>query len=117
MDWDDMRRVAEAQKLLAGDCFFVKQSDWTLQMIERGGILQDATGQAHGSGQLDQRRPSSKAAEWSRGAFAENDPQTQSSRPTDTVRRAARLRASKYCQYEWQAQSDPAAVAHRRGTE
>ena len=34
MDWDDMRRVAEAQKLLAGDCFFVKQSDWTLQMIE-----------------------------------------------------------------------------------
>lgn len=34
MDWDDMRRVAEAQKLLAGDCFFVKQSDGTLQMVE-----------------------------------------------------------------------------------
>jgi len=34
MDWDDMRRVAEAQKLLAGDAFFVKQSDGTLQMVE-----------------------------------------------------------------------------------
>lgn len=34
MDWDDMRRVAEAQKLLAGDAFFVKQTDGTLQMIE-----------------------------------------------------------------------------------
>jgi hypothetical protein len=34
MDWDDMRRVAEAQKLLSGDCFFVKMADGTLQMIE-----------------------------------------------------------------------------------
>lgn len=34
MDWDDMRRTAEAQKLLAGDCFFVKMADGTLQMIE-----------------------------------------------------------------------------------
>ena len=34
MDWDDMRRVAEAQKLLAGDAFFVKLNDGTLQMIE-----------------------------------------------------------------------------------
>lgn len=34
MDWDDMRRVAEAQKLLAGDCFFVKLANGTLQQIE-----------------------------------------------------------------------------------
>ncbi len=34
MDWDDMRRVAEAQKLLAGDCFFIKLANGTLQQIE-----------------------------------------------------------------------------------
>jgi hypothetical protein len=34
MDWDDMRRTAESQKLLAHDCFFVKMADGTLQMIE-----------------------------------------------------------------------------------
>lgn len=34
MDWDDMRRTAEAQKLLAGDCFFVKLQNGTLQQIE-----------------------------------------------------------------------------------
>lgn len=34
MDWDDMRRVAESQKLLSGDCFFIKQSDGTLQLVE-----------------------------------------------------------------------------------
>lgn len=34
MDWDDFRRVAESQKLLTGDSFFVKLSDGTLQMVE-----------------------------------------------------------------------------------
>lgn len=34
MDWDDMRRTAESQKLLAGDCFFVKMANGTLQMVE-----------------------------------------------------------------------------------
>ena len=34
MDWDDFRRVAESQKLLTGDSFFVKLNDGTLQAIE-----------------------------------------------------------------------------------
>lgn len=34
MDWDDFRRVAEAQKLLSGDMFFVKLNDGTLQAVE-----------------------------------------------------------------------------------
>jgi len=34
MDWDDMRRVAEVQKILSNDCFFVKLAEGTLQLIE-----------------------------------------------------------------------------------
>ena len=34
MDWDDFRRVAESQKLLTGDAFFIKLADGTLQMVE-----------------------------------------------------------------------------------
>lgn len=34
MDWDDMRRVAEALKILTGDMFFVPLQEGTLQAIE-----------------------------------------------------------------------------------
>ena len=34
MDWDDMRRVSEAQKILAIDAFYVQMRDRTLQLIE-----------------------------------------------------------------------------------
>lgn len=34
MDWDDMRRVAEALKILTGDMFFVPLAEGTLQGIE-----------------------------------------------------------------------------------
>lgn len=33
-EWDDMRRIAEAQKILTGDMFFVKLAEGTLQMVE-----------------------------------------------------------------------------------
>ena len=34
MDWDDMRRVAEALKILTGDMFFVPLAEGTLQAVE-----------------------------------------------------------------------------------
>ena len=94
MDWDDMRRVAEAQKLLAGDCFFVKQSDWTLQMIEGAfckspqGRLTDQDKWINGA-----KLKSGRVIAWS---FAENDPVSEQ-QTYRTVRQGA---VWQHCQYE-----------------
>lgn len=94
MDWDDMRRVAEAQKLLAGDCYFVKVNNGTLQMIE-GTYCQSPR----------QRR--SDSDKWLNGAklsggrvvawnFAEEDP--RSGRRVDRDIRAGNV--WQHCQFE-----------------
>jgi len=74
MDWDDIRRVAEAQKLLAGDCFLVKQSDWTLQLIEGAFCRSPAYGRNDQRQWLNGAKlRSGRVVAWN---FAEEDPLT-----------------------------------------
>jgi len=74
MDWDDIRRVAEAQKLLAGDCFLVKQSDWTLQLIEGAFCRSPAYGRNDQKQWINGAKlRSGRVVAWN---FAEEDPLT-----------------------------------------
>ena len=94
MDWDDFRRVAESQKLLTGDAFFVKISDGTLQMVE-GAYCRNPS-----FARRDQ-------AQWVNGAklsggrivawnFQEEDP--RSGQRTDRAIQASRV--WQHCQFE-----------------
>jgi capsid protein len=94
MDWDDFRRVAESQKLLTGDAFFVKIADGTLQMVE-GAYCRNP-----GFARRDQ-------ASWVNGAklsrgrvvawnFQEEDP--RSGQRTDRAVRASSV--WQHCQFE-----------------
>jgi hypothetical protein len=93
MDWDDMRRVAEAQKLLVGDAFFVKVAG-ALQMVE-GSFVRNPSGgrrdadQWVGGAKLRRGRP----VAWN---FAEEDP--RSGNQTDKVIRAGSV--WQHCQHE-----------------
>ncbi len=93
MDWDDMRRVAEAQKLLVGDAFFVKVAG-ALQMVE-GSFVRNPSGgrrdadQWVGGAKLRRGRP----VAWN---FAEEDP--RSGQQTDKVIRAGSV--WQHCQHE-----------------
>ena len=94
MDWDDFRRVAEAQKLLTGDCFFVKQNDWTLQLVE-GAWCQNPTDARTDAGQWlnGAKLRNGRIVAW---AFNEEDPLTG-------VRSARTVRQSQvwqHCQFE-----------------
>jgi capsid protein len=55
MDWDDMRRVAQSQQLLAGDAFFVQQQQRRLQMVE-------------GAFCVDPKRTRKQGGKWVNGA-------------------------------------------------
>lgn len=94
MDWDDMRRVAEAQKILAGDAFFVRQADQTLQMVEGGFVRNPITART------DERQwvsgaklQSGRVVAWH---FVEEDPRTGSQ--TGRVVRAGNV--WQHCQFE-----------------
>jgi capsid protein len=93
MDWDDMRRVAEAQKLLVGDCFFIRVNG-ALQMVEGSFVRNPSSGRRDagqwvGGAKLRSGRP----VAWN---FAEEDP--RSGQQTDKVIRAGSV--WQHCQHE-----------------
>ena len=94
MDWDDMRRVALAQQLLAGDCFFVQQKDAKLQLIEGGYCVNPGKKGNHRGGWLNGAKlRRGRPVAWN---FCEDDPATEKQRDRD-------IRASlvwQYCQFE-----------------
>ena len=94
MDWDDFRRVAEAQKLLTGDCFFVKQSDWTLQLVEGAYCASPEQGRRDQDQWVNGAKlRNGRVVAW---CFNEEDPLT-GSRSTRTVRQSA---VWQHCQFE-----------------
>jgi capsid protein len=94
MDWDDHRRVAESQKLLAGDTFFLKLNNGTLQQIE-GTYCQSPTSRRSdgekwlNGAKLDRGR----VVAWN---FCEEDPKT--GKRTDRDVRASSV--WQHCQFE-----------------
>jgi capsid protein len=94
MDWDDMRRVAESQKLLAGDCFFVKMADGTLQMIEGSYCNNPSSARNTADTWLNGAKlKSGRVVAWN---FTEEDPRT-GQRKDKSVRNSS---VWQHCQFE-----------------
>lgn len=94
MDWDDMRRTAESQKLLAGDCFFVKLRDGYLQQIE-GTYCQSPKRAARDTRWINGAKLDriGRVQAWN---FAEEDPRSGARKDRD-VRASSVL---QHCQFE-----------------
>jgi len=94
MDWDDFRRVAESQKLLTGDAFFLKINDGTLQMVE-GAYCRNPSFARRDQAQWvnGAKLSSGRIIAWN---FQEEDP--RSGQRTD--RAIAASRVWQHCQFE-----------------
>lgn len=94
MDWDDMRRVAEAQKILAGDCFFVKLANQTLQMVEGAFCKNPVTARRDAREWCNGAKlRSGRVVAWS---FTEEDPITG----IETGRTVRASNVWQHCQFE-----------------
>jgi len=92
MDWDDMRRIAQAQQLLAGDAFFVRVNG-SLQMVE-GAFCQNPTGRRdQGQWVGGAKLVGGRVRAWN---FAEEDPRTGQAQ--DRIIKAGSV--WQYCQHE-----------------
>lgn len=94
MSWDDMRRIAMAQQLLAGDCFFVQQQGGTLQLVEGGYCVNPGKQRNHRGGWMNGAKlRRGRPVAWN---FREDDPATE--KQTDRDVRASLI--WQYCQFE-----------------